>query len=130
MAEGTPQEFLTGRVKWFNNKSGYGFITCMSDGDHKDEDIFAHYSQLHLSGGQQYCYLVQGEYVEFILAPLDNPSESKQYQASGIRGIMGGELMCETIRAQKQMRSQRTRTEQVETDTTSSPEDLEAVSQA
>ena len=28
-----------GRVKWFNNKSGFGFIT-LCDGDHAGQDIF------------------------------------------------------------------------------------------
>ena len=28
-----------GRVKWFNNKAGYGFITA-SDGDRAGEDVF------------------------------------------------------------------------------------------
>ena len=32
-----------GKVKWFNNKSGYGFITVLS-GDRKNEDMFAHHS--------------------------------------------------------------------------------------
>ena len=34
-----------GRVKWFNNKAGYGFITA-SDGDRAGEDVFVHHSAL------------------------------------------------------------------------------------
>ena len=34
---------LVGNVKWFNNKSGYGFITVMSESPHKGQDIFAHH---------------------------------------------------------------------------------------
>ena len=26
---------LTGRVKWFNNRAGFGFITVLSEGDNK-----------------------------------------------------------------------------------------------
>ena len=33
-----------GCVKWFNNKSGYGFLRVISEGDNKDSDIFVHHS--------------------------------------------------------------------------------------
>lgn len=36
---------MKGKVKWFNNKKGYGFIT-MDDG----KDIFAHYSCIEGTG--------------------------------------------------------------------------------
>ena len=53
---------LVGRVKWFNNKSGFGFIT-VCNGEQKDNDIFAHYSAITSAEQSQYKYLVQGEYV-------------------------------------------------------------------
>lgn len=53
---------LTGRVKWFNKKSGYGFLTVCGDSDYKDKDIFAHYSavkgeddQLQISRSGRVC---------------------------------------------------------------------------
>jgi cold shock CspA family protein len=36
-------ERFTGRVKWFNNKAGYGFITA-TDGPNSGTDIFVHHS--------------------------------------------------------------------------------------
>lgn len=82
----------SGRVKWFNNKSGYGFIT-ISTGEYEGTDIFVHHSSVSV-GKEQYRYLVQGEYVEFLLKEM-NDSEHK-WQASNVSGIHGGKLMCET----------------------------------
>lgn len=86
---------LSGMVKWFNNKSGFGFITVCSEGDFNKKDIFVHYSSIRVSN-PQYKYLVQGEYVDFTLI---QPTDSKhEYQATDITGIMGGSIMCETQR--------------------------------
>lgn len=84
---------ITGRVKWFNNKAGYGFIT-ITDGSRSGSDIFVHHSVITV-GSQQFRYLVQGEYVEFDLVPTIQGS-AHDIQASNICGIKGGKLMCET----------------------------------
>ena len=86
---------FTGRVKWFNNKTGYGFITVTSrdSGEFLNLDVFVHHSSIIVSG-QQYKYLVQGEYVEFKLSEM-NSGEHK-YQVLNVSGIDGGKLMCET----------------------------------
>ena len=34
---------LTGIVKWFNNKSGYGFISTLDD---EKKDVFVHYTSI------------------------------------------------------------------------------------
>ncbi len=49
-----------GKVKWFNNAKGYGFIAQESG-----EDIFVHYSVIQQEG---YRSLNAGEEVEFDLA--------------------------------------------------------------
>ena len=88
----------SGRVKWFNNSSGYGFITA-TDGDKLGEDVFVHHSALN-TDEQQYKYLVLGEYVEFDWAEVTDKDKHK-WQASNVTGINGGKLMCETHKEQR-----------------------------
>ena len=47
-----------GKVRWFNNKKGYGFIQKDSDG----KDIFIHYSAITMDG---YKTLKTNDAVEF-----------------------------------------------------------------
>ena len=84
-------EIFIGRVKWFNNKTGYGFIT-VTDGKRSGNDIFVHHSAINVEG--QYKYLVQGEYVEFSI--VDTATEKHDCQAANVSGIKGGKLMCAT----------------------------------
>lgn len=60
---------LRGKVKWFNNEKGFGFIEY---GDL--EDIFVHYSAI-LSPG--YKTLVEGQYVDFDLVRTDKGLQAK-----------------------------------------------------
>ena len=92
---------VIGKVKWFNNKAGYGFITVTADNDYNGKDIFTHYTAINVTNSQ-YKYLVQGEYVEFNLVKPD--SGSHEYKAMLITGISGGELMCETSNTSKNTR--------------------------
>lgn len=50
---------MRGRVKWFNNEKGYGFIEYTDK-----EDIFVHYSAIKQEG---YKTLSEGQLVEFEL---------------------------------------------------------------
>ena len=85
---------LTGLVKWFNNKSGYGFITTLTgDNSIKNKDIFVHHSSIRVKD-DLYKYLVQGEYVEFNVQHME--SQEHVNQAVDITGVLGGDLMCET----------------------------------
>jgi CspA family cold shock protein len=95
-------ERFTGRVKWFNNKAGYGFIT-VTDGAKSGSDVFVHHSSIKVDD-EQYKYLVQGEYVNFKL--LDTTTDRHEYQAGEVCGIKGGKLMCETRRESRVARSQ------------------------
>lgn len=88
-----PVERYTGRVKWFNNKTGYGFVT-VTDGSKSGTDVFVHHSSVQVEK-EQYRYLVQGEYVQFELSRMsEGPHE---FQASNVTGVNGGQLMCETL---------------------------------
>lgn len=59
---------MRGRVKWFNNEKGYGFIEYK-----ENEDIFVHYSAIKQEG---YKTLTEGQLVEFKLLET-----TKGYQA-------------------------------------------------
>lgn len=94
-------ERILGRVKWFNNKAGYGFIT-VNDGERAGTDIFVHHSGIQVSN-EQYKYLVQGEYVEFEIT--NTPGAVHEFQAGLVSGIKNGKLMCETRREYRDMRT-------------------------
>lgn len=49
---------MTGTVKWFDGKKGYGFITS----DEGGEDIFFHFSAIKMDG---YKTLTDGQKVTF-----------------------------------------------------------------
>jgi len=93
----TEEKRVKGVCKWFNNKSGYGFLT-ITEGEKKDSDIFVYHSSLQVGNENQYKYLVQGEYVEFIVSNVDTDKSQGKYEfhATNVRGINSGKLMCET----------------------------------
>ena len=80
---------IMGCVKWFNEKSGYGFIKAL-EGDKMGEEIFVHYSCINVSNNQ-FRYLVKGEYIELEIGK----GTKHEYQGENITGIKGGLLMCE-----------------------------------
>jgi CspA family cold shock protein len=54
---GKEVEMETGKVKWFNNSKGYGFILRDTG-----EDVFVHYSVIE---GDGYKTLAEGQLVEY-----------------------------------------------------------------
>lgn len=55
----------SGKVKWFNNAKGYGFI--IEDGF--NDDLFAHFSAIQMDG---YKTLKAGQAVSFEKKPVDD----------------------------------------------------------
>ncbi len=54
---------MFGKVKWFNNEKGYGFIEYSDT-----EDVFVHYSQIQYDG---YKTLNEGNLVKYELLRTD-----------------------------------------------------------
>lgn len=61
---------MVGRVKWFNNEKGYGFIKYDDN-----EDIFVHYSAIELDG---YKTLSEGDLVQYELLKTDKGLQAKK----------------------------------------------------
>ncbi|MDI6642212.1 MAG: cold shock domain-containing protein [Elusimicrobiota bacterium] len=66
---------MRGKVKWFSERKGYGFVT-KEDGS---GDVFVHYSSLE---GEGYKTLREGDLVEFNI--VDSPKGPK---ATNVRKI-------------------------------------------
>ena len=60
----------TGRVKWFDNVKGYGFIVP----DQESEDVFVHYSAIDSDSG--YKTLYKGDEVKFDVKEADKGLEA------------------------------------------------------
>ena len=89
-----------GKVKWFNPRSGFGFVTRVDD----DSDVFVHHSGL-MPNNECFKTLYTGEYVEMDITT----DEHGKHFASNVRGPKGGDLMCE-----RYVKSERERPERSE----------------
>lgn len=54
----------SGKVKWFNNSKGFGFVLS----DENDEDLFVHHTSIIMEG---YRTLKAGQSVEFDTKPAE-----------------------------------------------------------
>lgn len=71
---------MRGKIKWFNNEKGYGFIEYK-----ENEDIFVHYSAIVKDG---YKTLSEGDEVEFNLI-----NTTKGLQAQNVVNVK--DLICQ-----------------------------------
>ncbi len=60
---------MRGKVKWFNDAKGYGFIEQPSGGD-----VFVHFSAIQMEG---FKTLAEGEEVEFEVESRDRGMHAK-----------------------------------------------------
>ena len=63
---------MSGKVKWFNNEKGYGFIEYRDN-----EDVFVHYSAIKLDG---YKTLNEGDEVRFDLIETGKGLQAKNVE--------------------------------------------------
>jgi len=119
----TSETVYQGRVKWFNNKAGYGFVTVIDgDKDMVGTDVFTHHTAIHVAV-EQYKYLVQGEYVEFTITGVDSDKGHKHH-ASHVKGMKGGKLLCETRRESVSRRPNRSKPRRSNTEQKEEPSDM------
>ena len=64
----------TGKVKWFSDAKGYGFIQ-FGDEANGEKDIFVHYSEIVKDG---YKSLAQGQDVEFEMTDTPKGPQAKR----------------------------------------------------
>jgi cold shock CspA family protein len=84
---------ITGRVKFFDDERGYGFIIPL----HGDitRDVFVHMSDLQPSTRPRKRALYTGEYVEFEPFTATGRNGEEQMKARHVTGVGGGSLLCE-----------------------------------
>ncbi|MBH3394820.1 cold shock domain-containing protein CspD [Pseudomonas monteilii] len=84
----------SGKVKWFNNAKGYGFI----NEEGKSDDLFAHYSAIQMDG---YKTLKAGQAVEFeiIQGPKGLHAVKIMDAAAAAAAQAQGQAASETVRA-------------------------------
>ena len=101
---------VTGNVKWYDSKKGYGFITLVTpELDNTGNDFFVHYSNINISEGN-FRRLFPGEYVEFEVGT----GEDGRPICTEVSGLHGGLLLCENENHRFKIFPRRDRVDQAE----------------
>jgi CspA family cold shock protein len=66
---------MQGKVKWFNNSKGFGFIVP----DGTTDDVFAHFSQIQMDG---YKTLKTNQEVEFDLVEGEKGKQAQNIRST------------------------------------------------
>jgi len=90
----------TACVKWFNPRSGFGFVTDIKS----NEDVFVHHSEL-VAPENVYRTLTTGEYISY---STTQDGEGK-VTATDVTGVGGGPLLCESAAKNAEERRSRHR---------------------
>lgn len=70
---------MTGKVKWFNNEKGYGFIEYR-----EGKDVFVHYSAIKQEG---YKSLAEGNEVRFDLIETAKGLQAKNVELINVQVV-------------------------------------------
>ena len=82
-----------GRVQWFDQKKGYGFVKLITlSSDRVNEDIFFHFTSINSINTFKKVY--PGEYVSFDIIDAE-PDSNKKSKCSNITGLFGGNLLVD-----------------------------------
>ena len=113
-----------GCVKFFDK--GYGFITVLREvgstevvPEEERTTVFVHFSGLR-TGEEQFKYLTQGEYVEFITST----NEEGKTQATDVTGIAEGLTRCESLAQIRKAKREYTATHRVSDETSLSTDEV------
>ena len=74
----------TGKVKWFNDQKGYGFISCDGGG----KDVFVHHTAIQMQG---FRTLTEGQMVEFDIVEDKKGPKAANVRAAGSPPAEGGQ---------------------------------------
>jgi len=89
---------MLGRVKWFHEAKGHGFIITLAPPECAGREVFVHFSGIRpkMGGGgssnsSNFRTLCMNEYVNFSLS-----QGRRGAQAVDVSGVMGGPLQCDS----------------------------------
>ena len=96
MSTAADSNYVHGRVKWFNDVSGYGFITPIGETDDRENDVFVHITDLKPKHNTIKPCLYTGEYVQYAVASngQSRPGATRE-KAVEVTGAWGGPLLCD-----------------------------------
>ncbi len=82
-----------GRIVWFDQKKGYGFVR-VGEGTEEDKEVFFHFSSIQSVNSFKKVY--PGEYVSLDIEENEKTEDpNKKYNGMNITGVNGGPLLVD-----------------------------------